>query len=379
MNNNRLAVATRAALLWLALCLPPPVCAAAAGQQAPAESRQPALVDLSGVERFLEITAILEQDRQPTPEQWDRLFATPGYAVLLAREFSRETFVQRFSLAFMPSKAAELESQMKREAGYQAQFLPHYLKAKVMRREIEQRVAELRTQAFTDEAVAMARTWLPDAHVGGTPLVAVVVFKDDARGYDPVVFDILYKRDRAEFLETVAHEFHHWYRNRLAPDLLRDHDTLWVIEQTHLEGMADLINVPSWMKRPPDTLDASQKRYLDAYARSAEIVRRMDDLFANMHDAPARRRDLGAALMATVPQSGHPTGFFMAETIAAELGKAALVATVSNPFAFYRAYDTAARKGDRTGAPAFSDKAMALLRELEGQYAPETRQAGTKR
>ena len=89
---------------------------AAAGHQAPARIRRPTLVDLSGVERFLEITAILEQDQEPTAEQWDRLFATPGYAVLLKREFSREFFVQRFSLAFKPSKKADLEAQMKRRS-----------------------------------------------------------------------------------------------------------------------------------------------------------------------------------------------------------------------------------------------------------------------
>ena len=36
------------------------------------------VVDVSGVERFLEITAVLAQDKGPAPEQWDRLFATPG-------------------------------------------------------------------------------------------------------------------------------------------------------------------------------------------------------------------------------------------------------------------------------------------------------------
>ena len=180
---------------------------------------------------------------------------------------------------------------------------------------------ELRTQEFSDEAIALAQAWLPEMRIDATPLVAFVVFKDDARGFDPVVFDILYKRDRAEFVETVAHEFHHWYRNRIAPDLLRDRDTLWVLEQTQLEGIADLINVPSWMKRPPDRLSESEKRYLAAYQRSGEILGGMDSLFSKMRDDPAQRRTLGASLLAPVPQSGHPTGYFMAQTIVAELGK----------------------------------------------------------
>jgi len=94
---------------------------------------------------FLKATAVLEQDRDPAAGQWDRLFATPGYAALLQREFARAFFVDRFTMAFM------------------------------------------------------------------------------------------------------------WYRARLAPDLTRDQDILWVIQQVQPERIGDLINVPTWMNRPPES------------------------------------------------------------------------------------------------------------------------------
>jgi hypothetical protein len=349
------------------------ICAAlpAHASQTGSGPKPAATVDFSGVKMFLELTARLEQEQEPTAEEWDRMFSTPGYAALTKSEFRRDFFVERFRLAFMPSRKADLDAQMKKDTGFWAQFLPHYLRAKQMRKDIERRVAEMSTVEFRDEAIKRASRFLPASAAGGTPAVAFVVFAPDSRGYDPVVIDILYMNDREEFLDTVAHEFHHWYRNRLAADLTRDQGILWVIQQVQLEGIADLINVPGWINRPVEALRPADKAYLDWYRRSGEVIQNMDRLFAQMQDNPAARRELGADLQKAVPRSGHPTGYFMAQTIVETLGREAVVATVSNPFAFFRVYnDAAKKKGSAT--PVFSEKAMNLLRSLERRYQGAT-------
>jgi len=51
----------------------------------------------------------LQKDREPSEEQWRALFETPGYAKL------QQTALQTdFRLAYMPSKAGELETEIKR-------------------------------------------------------------------------------------------------------------------------------------------------------------------------------------------------------------------------------------------------------------------------
>ena len=169
----------------------------------------------------------------------------------------------------------------------------------------------------------------------------------------------------------VAHEFHHGYRNRIAIDLTRDEAILWVIQQVALEGTADLINVPAWIDKPVETLDASDRLFVEWYHKSAEVIRTMDRLFAQMQDGAANRQDLGTELRKAVPRSGHPTGYFMARTIVDTLGKDAVIRTVSNPFAFFRTYNEAAKKKG-SGAPVFSEKAMQLLRSLEKRYQVES-------
>ena len=336
-------------------------------QDRPARS----VVDVSGVERFLEITALLERDVEPTPAQWDSLFATPGYAVLLRHEFRRDFFIRRFEVAFMPSKQAELAEQRARDTGFWAQFLPHYLRAKSMRAEIRRRMEEMRAADFSQAAVARARAFLPDLPPDGTPSVAFVIFGPDSRGYDPVVLDILYATGREAFLDLVAHEFHHWYRARLAPDLTRHQDILWVLGQIHLEGVADLINVPRWLGRPADSLSANERRYVGYLDTSPATIRVVDSLLAAMLDDPGDIRELGARLRAAVPMSGHPTGFYMARTILEEMGRDAVVGTVANPFAFFRLYSQSATRR-RDGTPPLSDRALAFLRSLEARYQAPT-------
>ena len=122
-------------------------------------------IDFSGVEKFLELTALLEQDKEPTAEQWDQLFATPGYAVLIKNEFRKDFFIERFKLAFMPSKKAELDAKLKQEKGFWAQFLPHYARTRKQRKEIERQIRKLKTMSFVQAAVEEARKFLPDFEI----------------------------------------------------------------------------------------------------------------------------------------------------------------------------------------------------------------------
>jgi hypothetical protein len=57
----------------------------------------------------------------------------------------------------------------------------------------------------------------------------------------------------------------------------------------------------------------------------------------------------------------------MSNLILEQLGKNALVKEVANPFAFFRLYKQAAdKKGEE--APAFSEKAIHFILELEKRY-----------
>jgi len=130
------------------------------------QAPQPAAADFSGVRKFLDLTTTLEADKEPSPDEWDALFMTPGYDVLLKREFRRDFFVERFRLAFMPSRADALTEQMKKDTGFAAQFLPHYLRAKAMRRDIERWLAEQEPEELYDAAIGRRARCFPTGPPG---------------------------------------------------------------------------------------------------------------------------------------------------------------------------------------------------------------------
>jgi len=327
------------------------------------QAPQPAAADFSGVRKFLDLTTTLEADKEPSPDEWDALFMTPGYDVLLKREFRRDFFVERFRLAFMPSRADALTEQMKKDTGFAAQFLPHYLRAKAMRRDIERWLAEQEPEELYDAAIGKARALLPDGAAGSRPAVSFVVFAPDSRGYDPVVLDVLFCLDSGgRLVDVIAHEFYHYYRNRMV-DWGQDQNTLWVINQIHTEGVADLIDKAAWVHEAESALAPRAREFVKFFADSPNVIRKMDELLSRMSDMKTGRGALGQELRRAVPQSGHPTGLYMATVILETMGKPALIDVTDDPFAFFRLYQEAAtKKGGDT--PRFSTKSVAFLDRL---------------
>jgi len=330
----------------------------AAGQDA-----LPPAADFSGLQKFLEITAILAEDKEPAAQQWAALFATPGYAVLTQSEFTRDFFIERFRLAFMPSRAEALKEQLKKDTGFRAQFLPHYLRAKALRPEIERWMAGLKPAEIYVEAAEKAGALLPEGAVSDWPAVSFVIFAPDSRGYDPVVLDALFCMDLGGGLaDMVGHEFHHYYRNRFV-DLTQDQSTLWVIGQVHGEGIADLIDKAEWTRRRDEALTPRERDFVKLYKESPAVIRTMDDLLTRMSVMKTGRGELGFQLRRAVPQSGHPTGLYMALVILEEFGRPAIVKAAFDPFAFFRLYqEVAVKRGGDT--PRFSEAAMKFLEAL---------------
>lgn len=320
-------------------------------------------IDFSGIEKFLELTAVLEKDEEPPKELWDELFSTPGYRILLINEFKRDFFEERFRLAFMPSREKELNARMEKEKGWVSQFLPHFVRARKERDVIVNAVETLKEMTFIRAAVNKALAWLPEFEVTSYPPVSFVIFGPDARGYVPVVLDIFYTLDRGEGLtEFVGHEFHHYYKDLLAGI---NSDVQWVIRQVHAEGIADQINVGAWFRNPEryktESVKGRHKSYLQFYEKSAEIISDMNRIFERLADGKGDHSKLGKELRNIVPLSGHPTGFFMANTILKRMGKNALIIDINDTPAFFRRYSEAA--GEDPSAPAFSDKSLEYLKK----------------
>ena len=96
-----------------------------------------------------------------------------------------------------------------------------------------------------------------------------------------------------------------------------------------------------------------------AIEESPGTIRKLNDILERLADGEGDMSKLGREFKSLVPQSGHPNGFYMANVILDNLGKAELVRDINDAPAFFRRYSEAAKKSGT--APVFSEKALKYL------------------
>jgi hypothetical protein len=253
-----------------------------------------------------------------------------------------------------------------------------------------QRIHELKTYPYLEKAAEYALEYLPEDSADEYPAVDFVVFSD-SRGYTPLIIGITGKDtlppeqldclrrqglDRHfPFTLLVAHESFHMFREaeeeiRFPEEGHPDYPVIQTLDQMVNEGIGDLINRKQLFYGDGCLAgsDEASRLHHEQQAQPATI-RIMDRILQEMADAPELRDVLGRQFQSFIPQSGHPTGFYMANLIEEELGKEELKRVVRNPFGFFTLYDHAAEANGR--APGLSDKTLAYLHSLEARYGKD--------
>jgi hypothetical protein len=118
--------------------------------------------DFSGVSEFWRIADQLRSDREPSDSAWNRLFATPGYAALDARERRRASITLAMRAAFMPSQRG-LHDSLLTANGWTARVIRHIASLPAQRPALDSFAATLREHDVLAAAVARAATLLPRA------------------------------------------------------------------------------------------------------------------------------------------------------------------------------------------------------------------------
>jgi len=311
------------------------------------------VLELGGLTAFWGVVEVLRADGEPPRHQWDDLLESPGYRAL-STEFKPSFFKEKYRLAYKPSSAEARERAMTRGNWY----IEHYVEVAERRRELEAWAAVLgEDDGFMEGPASKAGEWLPSG-VEGCPVVAFVVFDMDARGYETVVIDPLYAVSLgADFGDLLSHELFHSLARRFYvydPDRVeaKDRDIMWVLRQLNEEGIADHIYAQDYPSRDEHVADSPWAvQEMDRLIRRIAITEDTDEL--------------SSMLRVTPPRAGHPTGYYMADTIIEALGKERLLETVGDPFAFFRAYDEAAKI---RGLNSFSQETLGYVDGLAMKY-----------
>ena len=310
--------------------------------------------DFTGAEQFFRLSGLLQEGGEPSPSAWRALFDTPGYRALTAGEFQPHFLKDVWRLALSPRLASERQ-KMEGQAGRMAR---HARKA-VSRKEELLEFRDLlvsRQEDLLQQARQKALRYLPEGQFEDWSEVAFLVFDSDARGYVPLAVDLMFALDLGNpcrLASLLAHEYHHQQVFGLrglapgGPD--KRHDIVWILDQIHLEGIADMITVP-------EMEEADRNRFAARVERAPEYLARLDRGIREAASNPDRADQWGRRLREDLPESGHPIGYFMARIISRHLGHEALVQAATHPLRFLRAFSRACRKGGHE-AP-LSDEAI---------------------
>ena len=270
--------------------------------------------DFSGIDQFWKIAEILERDLEPSETEWSDLFQTPGYRELMRREssFNEDSFKNSFRRVFKPSESQALGKALEKGTNRR---LAHYAGVKFRRGDLKAFQERLVTGDFMEAALKKARDYLPQGAMDDRPEppVSFIFFDPDGRGYVPIIIDLAYAYDKDKtdsLVDFLAHEIHHYYRNRNTD---YDEGNIQVghaefvnsLNQLQIEGIADQIDKHErfFLAENPDDSDYA-KQYRKHVEDSPRILDRVNAVLEEMADNPARVPVLASKLY--TPPSTEP-------------------------------------------------------------------------
>ena len=354
-----------------------------------AQGRWGKTVNFSGMDQFWKIVDSMEKDIEPTEEQWNALFRTPGYSYLVNVEHKNDLFKRLFPLVFMPSRQHELEKKLEEDNMDAKYYLPHYLKVKENRAGLIKLQSEFENKDLLGEALKRTRQYLPPGVIERfpPPTVAFVIFEPDGHA-DPsvIAIDLLYALNKDDLIGFIGHEAHHYYLGTIAKGKLpdRNSDEYYLfrsINQLRLEGMGDLIDKTDILNEKADPgKDEKAQRYRKDFRRlyyeTPETFRRIDQLISEISDDPSKMKENARKVWDLLPYGAHPSGYFMSRALVDHVGRNVLIKEMVNPFAFIRLYNKVAKKAMKKSQGkyyVFSDKTMDFLSKFEKQYVSQSR------
>lgn len=354
--------------------------------------------EFSGVNKFYQLIDILKQNIEPSNEQWDSLFETPGYKRLI-KTTEGQLFKKLMILSYMPGKNEEKKELLVKMGKQENKFWKIFtnnsyevLKYSDKNREaIFEIIDDFNKYPIAEVAIKEALKFLPENSVNEFPSVSFIIFPD-SRGSDPICIAInnqlINKNDISNdnineinnqkcsweriSAFAFAHEFFHYYRDKeldfKMPDRNSDDfDLVWIINQIENEGIAEQINIKQ-LYFGEGCFNGTKKSNIkiNEQKQQPDMIIALDSLMSQSYNNISERKKINKKIRNMIPRAGHPLGFFMANTIIEHLGKELLIKVVRNPFAFFRLYNTIA--ADKEMIPEFSKDAIQYISDMEKKY-----------
>lgn len=312
-----------------------------------------------------------------SPEDWNRLWNSPGYNFWTDTEKSQRIFYNYYTLVHDPKLKDSLQNEMNRSKGYRLTIFNHLIEAKQKQSELTAFVRKLKDSNIIEEAKQEALAYLPDSLSieNDSTVIALMIFQPDAFAVGEknlILLDALFAYNYDEgFEKFLGHELHHAYLMKYVSNLKTIEDEsefsplTWSIDKLRTEGIADLIDKENILEKT-DKSDYDLE-YCRHYKASKKHLQKIDSLLQEIAKDQTKVEALGKEIRRELPFGAHPTGLYIAHIIKEKMGKEGLLKCLKSPFPFLYLYNDIAIESQGE-YPIFSTESMNYLKTLEQDF-----------
>ncbi|MEM1001509.1 MAG: DUF5700 domain-containing putative Zn-dependent protease [Bacteroidota bacterium] len=331
---------------------------------------------LNAVELALDISRKIERNNKVTDQEWEDLFSSVGYQTYFCgfnREVSEPQLKEVFYTVFEKSRAQKLDSilQAPVEMSMEGRFnlmVQNFNEFKKNRAAIQQFMANIDFDSLLKDANELTLKFLPkNVDTDNVELheVSFVMMEPNAYVTDcglVVDFNNAFQMGEEGLTETLAHEYHHNYRNSELS--ISGEPLIQNLSGLQAEGIADLIDkglppYESMLNIPQNIVEAMN----EMYANTPQILHQLDTITIQMLSNELSEMDYDAKTMRYFKDGGHANGLYMSNKIKEAGLYQQMIDTYNDPIAFLELYNQAVE--GQVGEHRFSDGFMTYVKDLQ--------------
>lgn len=331
-------------------------------------------VDLSSVDEFLNITALLKNGEEVNMEQWNQLDISAAYSIFSnSKDNTIPNIVKAVMLDVFGCSGGKGQTQ-------NGSLLETSVRANY--EDIKKNYSEIRKfrdnydfESLISNAKFRLQTFLGceqlDASVKWKPVYFFFLSQDGKELDNAIVldFNLIYRMTEEERINFLAHEFFHVYRAHFEHhEFNYANDINFAIDMIANEGIADQID--KYM---------GYDQYFSNFSKSKELASEFKRLYNNapkdikylqttIAQYAANQIDKDTCidrLISIYKYNGHALGFYMSNQIIKAGLRDEMIKEFHNPYEFFRLYSLALPKDEKA---SLNDDFLLFLKAETEQY-----------
>ncbi len=345
-----------------------------------AQKLQNEKINTASAESYFKIAKSLQLGKHPSSLEWNELFKTPAYEMLILGGAIDTTVLKSEMQKVFSSNGGTTAKELSASELYHKEYKDNQEK-------LEKYIRLLNTSSIVDSIKLLLYPFLPKRLQTDEnfPILFYINYgSPEATGYGGVVMNDLLHASRIDSYKvglSGAHESFHAIVSRTFLQHLKktsnynsaDFNLLYFLQAINEEGIADLIDKPVLMQRNSPLYEEVKKLTKNDESISIAKIKKLDSLLAlafKTETVIEQYQGFAAFANAYGKNGGHIPGRFMGAVIQESGVLTNHIPLIEDPISFMISYNDAVKKLKKS-YPIFSSDSIEYLKNLKTKYWQE--------